>query len=251
MSLWKYKIGEISFEGNFINDFLNKLFSNKIEYTYYFLFAIIGVYLTMPLLSLMTKREHRKTLWYAVGVFFITNSALPCVNKVFGIEYNNDLSIQIGKNISFVILGFLLSTEDIEKRKRIFIYCLGICSIIFRYTVTLIMSTRQNELYGIFFGYEQFHSILLATAVFVLVKNINLEKIINSDKIKKIIMKISECSFGVYLIHLIVMHYELELANINVYSWKWRTIGIIITYFISLCIVYLLKKIPIVKSIVP
>ena len=151
MSLWKSYIGELSFGENIIRDFFNKMFSNKIEYTYYFLFAIIGVYLTMPLLSLLTKNEYRKTLWYTVGVFFITNSLIPCILKSLGIEYNGDLSIQIGKYIVFVILGFLLSTGNIEKKKRILIYCLGVFSMAFRYAITLVMSKKTNELYGIFF----------------------------------------------------------------------------------------------------
>lgn len=83
------------------------------------------------------------------------------------------------------------------------------------------------------------------------IKNIRFNYIITNDKIKKIISDIAECSFGIYLIHMIVKYYEILIFNINIYSWQWRTLGIITTYLISLAIVYVLKKIPIVRKIVP
>ena len=67
----------------------------------------------------------------------------------------------------------------------------------------------------------------------------------------KLISKMSSCSFGIYLIHKIVMTYEIKVLAINTRSWEWRTIGAICTYIICLGIVYVIKKIPILKKIVP
>ena len=76
------------------------------------------------------------------------------------------------------------------------------------------------------------------------------EKLKNKERLTKVISKISSCSFGIYLTHKIVMYYEQDLLNINIYSWQWRTIGAICTYLISLGIILILKKIPIIKRIV-
>ena len=96
----------------------------------------------------------------------------------------------------------------------------------------------------------EFHSIIWACSVFVFFKYLNLEKFKNNSKFCKIIKKISSCSFGIYLIHLIVKYYETNLLSLNIYSWEYRTIGIITTYLISLLIIIILKKIPIIKKIV-
>jgi surface polysaccharide O-acyltransferase-like enzyme len=78
----------------------------------------------------------------------------------------------------------------------------------------------------------------------------NLEKYCN-EKMSNILAKISSCSFGVYLIHLIVKYYYVSIFNINIYSWQFRTFGIFIVYFTSLLIVLALKKVPLIKKLLP
>ena len=249
MLLWKVSIGQLVINNFSVKEILNIFFNNKEETTYYYVFLIIGIYLTLPLISVLSEERYKGVLWYTVISFFVFNSFIPVICSFLGISYNNNLTIQIGSYLFFVILGYLLSNEDFTKKKRIIIYILGILSVLFRYIITYYLSIKSNELVRTFFGYTQFHSILLATAVFIFVKNINWDKLLN-DKLKNILFKISSCSFAIYLIHKIIMYYELSVLNLKVNSWQWRTIGAILTYFICLTIVYILKKIPIVKKVV-
>lgn len=251
MLIWKYTIGNLKITDWSISNILNMIFANKEEFTYYFMFVIIGVYLTLPVLSILAEDKYRKTLWYLVGGMFITKSVLPVVLKAFGITYNNYLTILFDGYIIFVILGYLLSTMNLTKKRRCLIYILGILSCILRYFVTYYLSTRDGHINKILFGYTQFHSVLLASAVFIFIKNINWDKFIKKEKYKNILAKIAGCSFGVYLIHMIVMYYEKTLFNIDVRSILWRTVGAILTYVISVLIVLFLKKVPIFRKIVP
>ena len=94
--------------------------------------------------------------------------------------------------------------------------------------------------------------MLLSSAIFVLIKDLKInETIRNNEKVQKIISKIAGCSFGVYLIHMIVKYYYINIFNINTSSWHFRTLGVIVIYFISLLIVMLLKKIPVVRKVLP
>lgn len=251
MIIWKYTNGLMVIENFNIKEILNIIFLNKEESTYYFIFLILGIYLTMPIISHLAEEKYRKTLWYAVVVLFVTQSVLPITLEIFGITYNGNLSILFNGYLIFVLLGYLLSTEQVDKKHRCIVYVLGIISMIFRYTFVYYFSNKNGILDRRLFGYTQFHSVFLASAVFILVKNINFNVIAENKKISNILAKISGCSFGVYLIHKIIIHYEVTILNISVYSWQWRTIGIITTYLISLTIVYILKKIPIAKRIVP
>ena len=45
--------------------------------------------------------------------------------------------------------------------------------------------------------------------------------------------------------------YETRFLNIDTHSCGWRTVGSVGTYIVALCIIYILKKIPIIKKIVP
>ena len=150
-----------------------------------------------------------------------------------------------------LILGYLLSTTDIKKKYRYLIYSGAIIGLVYRYLTTYIFSKKAGVVIKTTWGYTSWHCILLTMAVFLIVKYMNFDKKIkNNKKITNILMKISSCSYGIYLIHQIIMYYEKSIFTINTFSWQWRTIWIIITYIISLTIIYVLKKIPIIKKVV-
>ena len=250
MSIWKICIVK-TISVNSLIEFLNMLLNNKIEFTYYYLFVILGIYLTIPLLSQLTDKKYRKTLWYAVFVFFVFNSLIPHILLMLGITWNTDFQILIGGYIVYVILGYLLSTQEVPKKYRYTIYVLAILGMIYRYTVSFVFSYKTgSNVIDTWKGHMQFYAILQACAVFLFVKNIDFKKIEKDQRIVKIVAEISSCSFGVYLAHLIVKYYELEIFSINTHSWEWRIIGSFITYLMTLLIVYIIKKIPILKRIV-
>lgn len=233
-------------------DWINAFFANKEALLYYFLFEILGVYLTMPLLSLLTKKEYRKTLWLIVGLFFIFNAFLPNILGLFNIYWNEAFGIRINGYLIYVILGYLLSTEDLSKKQKMIIYIGTIIGLLYRYLTTFILSKNAGIVVKTTWGYFSWHCILLSCSVFIFIKGLNLDKKLeNKKRVTNVLSIISSCSFGIYLIHIFVKYYITNLLNWNEYSWSYRTIGIIITYFISLMFVYILKKIPIIKKIVP
>lgn len=156
-----------------------------------------------------------------------------------------------GGYIIFVCLGYLLANTDLSKNQRILIYLLGIGSALFRYSFTYYLSLETGHVEKLLFGYTQFHSVLLAVAVFVFAKNCD---ILKSDVVYKhanLITKISSCSLGIYLIHLLIMRFlELNLfvSGENEY---FRFFGMFLTYAIGLLFVLIIKKIPVIKNIVP
>lgn len=232
-------------------DLLNAFFKSKEEDTYYFMFIILGIYLIIPLLSHLTEEKHRKTMWYIVIVYFIINSTIAPLLRLAKIEWNMNFSIVIGNYLIFVFLGYLLSTEDIEKKKRLIIYIGAVLGLIYRYGITYVLSKSTGKVDQTTWGYQTWNSVLLAVSVFLAVKQLFKGQKYISDKTAKIIATISSCTFGVYLIHQIVRYYEVHIFHINEYAWGWRTFGIILTYIISLSIVFIIKKIPILKRIVP
>lgn len=234
-----------------LTDWLNAFFSNKEQSIYYFMFEILGVYLTMPLLSLLTRNEYRKTLWFVVILYFIFNGLVPNILGMFEIYWNEAFSIRINGYLIYVILGYLLSTENLNKQQRIAIYIGAFVGIIYRYLTTFILSKNAGYVVKSSWGYFSWHCMLLSSAIFIFIKRLNFDVKIKNDKLKKYLANIAGCSFGIYLIHMIVKYYIIQVFNWNEYSWSFRTIGILVVYLISLGIVLILKRIPIIKKVVP
>lgn len=91
MFIWKIFITKtISLESvNSITEIINAFFSNKEESTYYFMFEILGVYMIVPLLSLLAKKEYHKTLWFIVILFFVFNGLIPNFLLIADIKWYN------------------------------------------------------------------------------------------------------------------------------------------------------------------
>lgn len=242
---------------------LNSFLGNKEQYIYYFMFEILGVYLTMPLLSLLNKKEYRKTLWITCILFFIFNGTLPCILKLFGIEWNTAFSIRINGYLIYAILGYLLSTEELSKEKKRIIYTGAIIGLIYRYITTLLLSKSIHFLDGASGGYFEWHCILLSMAVFIFIKDLKIDekldctsledekKIKRNNKIKKVLSEVSGCSFGIYLTHVLIKNQLTKILALDITSLGYRTIGILVVYLASLVFVYILKRLPLLKKVVP
>ena len=249
--IWKYYTNKIRIDNISFRSILNILLFNQQESVYWFFWSLFSIYISIPVLSVLTEQKNRKVLWYIVIVSAIFNS-IPVISKLTKINWNVSFNFPIAMgDIMYVVLGYLISTQDIKRKRRYIIYGLGVLAVFIRYFGTYYLSQNNGQLNKLFFGYTYFTALFLALAVFVFFKNVNYEKIFKQDKTKKIISKVSACSFGIYLIHQIVMTYEIKFLNINIQSWQWRTIGAVLTYVVCLSIVYIIRKIPLIKKIVP
>ena len=205
---WKTSVGTLK-PADSIFDFAKLFFSDGIEYIYYFMFTILGIYITIPIFSFIAEKDKSdKTLKYIVCALFVTQSTIPLLFRLFGIALHPGLAINITGQMIFPILGYLLSKNQISKKWRIIAYLLGIASCVFRYLFTYIASSNKGSIDKMLFDYSQFHSVLLAISVFIFIKQIKWEKIFKNERSVKVLASVSSCSFGIYLSHLIVMYYE-------------------------------------------
>ena len=227
----------------------------RIEVIYWFFPLILYLYCLIPVFSVFTeKNEHRKILWGIVLFIFIFSSVLNPLCSIFNISFPNIFQYCIGQNsyIIFLLLGYLLSTNELSKKKRVIIYILGILSALIRYLYTYFFSIQEGIVNRNLFDYCSFVSVFLAVAVFVFIKNINWDIILKQLHIStKILSKISGCSFGVYLIHILLKNNITNAFGLDVYSIWYRTIGALALYILCVLIVYLLKKVPFLRKIVP
>lgn len=244
--IWKASTGQIILESHSMVYPIELLLTNKIENVYWFFSVLFGIYLSIPILAPLVK--YRNLLWYMVIMSFLCMGTLPIISVLIGINISFSVPVISGL-IIFPILGYLLSTVDLKRKYRIILYLTGFGATLFRYVYTYIMSYRLGSTDTSIKGYEKFYSVLLAAAVFVFIKEIPWDRLL-SESARKILSTMSSCSFGIYLIHMIVIYYELQILPFGRDAWLWRTVFIFVTYFISLGIVWGLSKIPILKRTV-
>lgn len=234
-----------------VSEFISMFITSKFENIYWFFIPLFAVYMSIPVLACLTN-ESEKYLWYMFVGGVVTISFLPFLCQIFNIEFNSAISFPLtGGYIIFAVEGYLLSKAELSKRTRLVIYAAGLIGIVARYGGTLYLSQQQNELNRIFWGYLNWPSVVLATAVFVFFKYNNWSFLENNEKISKMIAQFASASFGIYLTHIFVLHILSDFCGVNINGWQWRTFGILVIYGVSLAIVKVLQRVPVVNKIIP
>lgn len=234
---------------NGFRGFVGDILHASYEGVYWFFFPLFAVYMCIPIMAALI--EKRDTLWYMLVMGFILNSLLPAIFKETAIAWNTNLSIpMMGGFLLYPLLGYLLATTDLEKRTRMVIYTLGILGAMIRYMGTYLLSTSDGVINKTFFDYNEYYSFFLAAAIFTFFKYSRIiNVIVNNKYAKKMIICLSSLSFGVYLSHMIVYRALAKVISVN--TWIWRLIIPFVIYGICILITCCIKKLPLVKIIVP
>lgn len=235
----QYISGNMKWSGikGLVEQFLNCQF----EPVYWFFIPLFMIYLCMPVLTKLYT--DRKVLWYLVGVGVFFEGILPFLHSWQIIAYNSDFRFPMTSGyILYPILGYLIHTTEIPPKYRKCIYILGGWGAFFRYTYTYLASFRDGTLNQLTWGYLNWPSLLLSVAIFVFIKYAG--AYIRADKLKRGISKLARASFGVYLIHVLIMEAIITIFKINVYDAWWRFLGAFIVYGVSWLIVRVLQKMP-------
>lgn len=231
-----------------VGDWLTKTLNNQVCDIYWFFFPLFGIYLSMPLLSLLDDR-YRLQLYLVAGTF-ILESLLPFVLPAVGVSAGAVVTVSSAASyVMFVLLGPLLSQYDIKPKTRLAVYALGLLGLVFRFAYTLLSSESIGNVDRLYFNYIAFPSVLLSVAVFVWFKYRDWT-FLSRWGVK--IASIAACSFGVYLVHYPILH-RIVFARLGVSpnSILFRTVGALLFYVVVVLGVYVAKRIPVVRKLFP
>ncbi len=225
------------------------------DYHMWYLFMIVGLYIVTPILKQII--ESKNTGKYFCIVCIVFSIILPTV--IFPFQYIQtdvynalrealeSVGIAFGYML-YYILGYYLSITDLKKYNK-FIYLLGITGFILTFVLTEIFSVHDGKLNSFFYDY--FSPTVFAEGVFVyaFIKNITINKTFNPRKIK-IIFALSNCSFGIYLVHLLILHIikENDFIGLSEHAIVAIPVLSLIIFAISFVISFTLNKIPFINK---
>lgn len=221
------------------------------HYHLWYLFMIIGLYISIPILKQFVRRDNEKLVVYFLKVGFIVQGVLPFIIQMIKTFDDKNLSETL-KLFSFhtflgfsfyYVLGWYLHNFTLKKKTRNIIYILGAVSVVFSVVFTYFMSVNQGKPYLITYKNFYFNNVLYAVAVFLLFKQI-FDKKQFSEKSGRIIKYISSMTFGVYIIH----PFFIETVRLTFTDMKPQPIAILLMWLSALAITIpvciLVSKIP-------
>ncbi len=222
----------------------------------WFLYMLIGIYLIMPVLSPwlvnISKKEEQVFLliWLFTSTFYRLRPMLG--GAIFGECWwgVNATFYYVSGFVGYVILAHYIRTWiHWDKRKII-----SICAPLFALTFVILLasgayySTRCTTPAELERDW-QFLSIVpvfMSFAAFMLIKAIT-----SSGKFyEKVILKISSASYGMYLMHMLILPHYFKLFSPHMPEYFGIPLITVATYLTSFLISHLIGKLPFGKYVV-
>lgn len=234
---------------------------------YWFIWMLVGVYLFLPILNSFIKKYNFEGVTYFLVIWIIT--ILLSTFKLYPF-HQLELSYFAGF-VGYLVLGYYLSSNNfkIDDKKMA---CLGLVILII-FTAINIHFTYSNVKIGFinynnlkYYKYKTIVVVLQSTGLFLFIENFakyfsehldtignKLYSLLKDTFISKIILTLSICSYGMFLVHYFII-YGIRWIDCNVFpifstTVKYLPVTLIIIVFLSWFIIYILSKIPYLKEI--
>lgn len=218
----------------------------------WFVYAIVGLYVLIPLLKAFTDQADPKLLWYAVILAFIGTEVIPLLSRrsdiasVIVVTNYTKLSVHgLGSYVGFFLLGHCLHSWEIPKKVRGIIYALGLLGVGTIIGRTLYLCLRDNTLNGDYFSFvmPMMPSVIFwSVGVFVFGKY----TFVKESRLAGAVRWISQVSLGIYGIHMlpIFILQKLGLSTLSFNALLSLPLLFLIVVGISVGVISLMKKIP-------
>ena len=233
---------------------LEKILNGK--YHMWFIFMITGLYMLLPILQEIVR--NKKMMSYFLLLAFIFTFCIPFVDKIIHDFFKvppivsvinkkiqvMDIKLVLGYT-GYFVLGYFLNSVDLTKKKRIAIYSGGIMGFLLTILLqtALVLETQQHT--QSYYGYLTLNVFLSTVAVFVCFRNLKVFSISNI-----IVQKLSKYSLGVYFVHVFILNLLKDLGLNTLLFNPVLSVPLItmIIYCLSVCVIAVLHRIPILKK---
>ena len=223
-------------------------------YHFWFLYMLFGLYLLTPVLRVVTAHAERKIIKYLLGLWFFGVAIVPLLVLLSGFAVELKLFAVTGW-VGYFLLGYYLLTTQVRSLTLYAVYLGGLLlTIIGTYAVTALVGGYT----GLFFLDNMSLSVILASAsLFMLLLKVS-PTILETrfPRTNKLIRVIGQNTLAIYLLHVIILesfqrgYFGFQISVNTMTPIFEIPLITILTLFVSLGIVLLLKMVPILKRLI-
>lgn len=196
----------------------------------WYLYMMIGLYIMLPMYKKITTADDR-FIMYVIIVLAIFTSIVPMIGS-FGFDLAFGIPTATVYPL-YMFLGYYFKNNSLSLKTSVGLLAIGTIVI----AATSCFGTSEWLL--AFSKYNSFFVIIQTVGIFGLLYRINFKE-------NRFIESLNQCTFGIYMIHMIGIRAVMKWLEIDPYQYGplfFILFGIIL-FFVSYLIVYIMRKIP-------
>lgn len=236
--------------GGFIKGYLLDFVTGNLEFHFWYVYAIVGVYITLPILRAFIKSADRRLIEYFLLVWIIVNILLilsksgyiPYVKNVLDQFYFVGMFVEY---LGYPVLGFYLLNYDFSKKTKALLIIAGFVSILSALGFTIYDVLTHGEIKVEYLAYCGPFVIFYSIGLCLLLKGNTLSA---NNLFEKLICKLGQNTLTIYFIHMIfvIIIFQYNICNYHVFSIVDMIIYTLIVLIASSLFSFLIRKIPFV-----
>ena len=227
------------------------LTSNGFVSIYWFFYALFIMYMCMPLYAAVEKSKRMLVFSYLVIATFVFNIFLPFLKKMFSSDLNIMLNVStLGGFLIWPLLGWVLHNYEFKKWHKAIIYVVAFSGLMLHICGTYFLSVKVGHVDTTYKGYENVPSLLYAVGVFVFLKDVG-RWVMARELPAKFVKVLGRYAFEIYLLQFILLDAAIRIPAIDRNSLLYRLGAPFVMIPIIMAFTWCLRKIPVVRRIVP
>jgi surface polysaccharide O-acyltransferase-like enzyme len=237
---------------------------NKVHFHLWFFYALTGIYLATPILRIFVRQAQSRDLIYFILLWFFFASLMPFLEGLIYLLWHADFHLKIPVNIAeglvgYFVLGYYFRTlgqKTSQQQFMIWVWLAWGGSLAVCLAGSYFLNLRLGHYDGLFYENTAPNVAIYVASFFLIAKSFAEPLAQLSEKKQKIILLFSKASFGIYLVHPMIM----EAVEKGRWGFKFgptmhpQAMMIIVTttvvYLLSLGVVLMLQRVPYLRRIV-
>lgn len=200
----------------------------------WFMYVLIPLYVLAPLLKKMLDALTRDLVKYLLFLWLVFSSIIPTLISLIPARFQPLLTLNQAYNLNFMsgymgyfIAGYFLVAEGKRLSKKLLAGIIFIDTLIISFG-TWIKTSQANDYSEVFKGYSHIFTLVLSVALFLLIREIFRDRRL-SRTASGIVKFLSQISFGVYLMHNLIV----DFVSRKIALWPANSVvTLIMAYFI-------------------
>jgi surface polysaccharide O-acyltransferase-like enzyme len=235
-----------------LKEFIYKFFTDNIVAHLWFMYTILGLYLITPLLKILVRNATKRDVEYFLGLWIFASIIAKLMVYLVGFSLSMELFF-VTNYVGYFVLGYYLFKYQFSKKHVALTQISLVIGLLGTFFLTYYGTVKNGGILDQYwYAYHSVTVFMISVGIFTLFKDILYKSKLD---INSKLNWFSQASFGIYLVHLLVLNYLFASITDKVWDHLHPIIGIpvnvAIVIIISAMITFIIQKIPVLKNIVP